>query len=223
MTDLNRYGYEIADLVLSDSACERMAEELPDVASGRGGVRNLIEHPTVAAMLRDPRFVRAISVPGLVAVKATLFDKTPEANWRVQWHQDRMIAVCERREIEGYGPWAMKDGVPHVEPPAAVLEEMLAVRVHLDACGPDNGPLRVIPGSHQRGKLSAEEIAKLALSGPIAQITLPQGALLLMRPLLVHASSPATEANHRRVLHLELAPRQIIEPLQWHRSVPLSF
>lgn len=210
-------------MVLSDSACERIAEELPEVASGRGGVRNLIDHPTVLAMCRDPRFARAVGVPGLVAVKATLFDKTPEANWRVQWHQDRMIAVRERREVEGYGPWAMKDGVPHVEPPAAVLEEMLAVRVHLDACGPESGPLRVIPSSHRRGKLSAEEIEHLAMTGPIAQVTLPQGALLLMRPLLVHASSPAAEAKHRRVLHLELASADAIKPLQWHRSVHLSW
>lgn len=221
MADLFRHGYTIAELVLSDSACDRIASALPEAGEGRGGVRNLIEHPTVTAMLRDRRFAAAMEVPGLVAVKATLFDKTPRTNWRVQWHQDRMIAVRERVETDGFSAWTVKNGVAHVEPPARVLEEMVAVRVHLDPCGPENGPLRVIPGSHRRGKLDAEEIARLAASGPIAELTLPQGALLVMRPLLVHASAPAVSPGHRRVLHIELAPRDAIAPLQWHSVVAL--
>ena len=221
MADLYRHGYTLAELVLSDSACERIAEMLPEVDDRRGGVRNLIEHPTVVAMIRSPKFAAAVGIPGLVAVKATLFDKTPESNWRVQWHQDRMIAVKERVDAEGFGAWTVKNGVPHVEPPARVLEEMVAVRVHLDASGPDNGPLRVIPGSHKRGKLPDEEIQKLAMSGPIAELTLPQGAMLLMRPLLVHASAPAVNATHRRVLHIELAPRHVIAPLAWHSAIAL--
>lgn len=190
MADLHRHGYAIADLVLSDSACERITESMPDVDRGRGGVRDLLEHPTVAAMVRDRRFIAAIESPGLIAVKATLFDKTVAANWRVQWHQDRVMKIGERR----------------IEPPVDVLEQMLAVRVHLDESGPDNGPLRVIPGSHRRGKLSDEEIATLSATGPIALLTIPRGALLLMRPLLVHASSPALAPGHRRVLHIDFAP-----------------
>lgn len=219
MADLFRHGYTIAELVLSDSACDRIVSSLPEVPEGRGGVRNLLDHPTVQAMLRDRRFAVAVEVPGLVAVKATLFDKTAESNWRVQWHQDRLIAVRERVETDGFGSWTTKNGVVHVDPPARVLEEMVAVRVHLDDCGPENGPLRVIPGSHRRGKLSAEEIARLAASGPIAELTLPQGALLVMRPLLVHSSAPAVSAVHRRVLHIELAPRDVIAPLRWHNAV----
>jgi hypothetical protein len=215
VADLFRHGYTIAELVLSDSACDRIVSALPEVSERRGGVRNLIEHPTVVAMLRDQRFARAIEIPGLVAVKATLFDKTPESNWRVQWHQDRLIAVRERVDADGFGPWTTKNGVVHVAPPARVLEEMIAVRVHLDDCGPENGPLRAIPGSHRRGKLTAEEIAKLAATGPIAELSVPRGALLVMRPLLVHASAPAVSASHRRVLHIELAPRDLIAPLQW--------
>lgn len=184
MTDLHRHGYEISDLVLSDGACERIAEDLPDVEAGRGGVRDLAGHPTVIAMMERIRF------PGLSMIKATLFDKTPQSNWRVQWHQDRVI----------------RKGAQRIEPPVNVLEEMVAVRVHLDPCGPENGPLRVIPGSHRRGILSADEIAKLAHAGPIAELTLPQGAVLFMKPLLVHASSPAVVPGHRRVLHIELAP-----------------
>jgi len=42
------------------------------------------------------------------------------------------IAVRERREAEGFGPWSEKEGVPHVQPPAEILEKMVAIRVHLD-------------------------------------------------------------------------------------------
>lgn len=219
MADLYRHGYAIADLVLSDSACERITSDLPDVDAQRGGVRNLIEHPNVVSMVRSPKFAAAIGIPGLVAVKATLFDKTPQSNWRVQWHQDRMIAVKERRDVEGFGPWAVKRGVTHVEPPVRVLEEMVAVRVHLDDCGPDSGPLRVIPRSHKLGKLSDEQIAELTANALMAELALPQGALLLMRPLLLHASPPAVHAGHRRVLHIELAPRDVIAPLEWWSAV----
>ena len=221
MADLYRHGYAIADLVLSDSACERIIADLPAVEEQRGGVRNLIDHPTVVSMVRSPKFAAAIGIPGLVAVKATLFDKTPESNWRVQWHQDRMIAVKERADVEGFGPWAVKRGVVHVEPPVRVLEEMVAVRVHLDDCGPDSGPLRVIPRSHKLGKLNDEQIAELTTNALMAELALPQGALLLMRPLLLHASLPAVQAGHRRVLHIELAPRDVIAPLEWWKAVAL--
>ena len=220
----DRKGYAIADLVLTASACEKIADALPAPDIGRGGVRNLLSAPIVQRLLAEPRFAAAVQelVDGpLVAVKATLFDKTPAANWRVQWHQDRVVAVRERRDLPEFGPWSVKDGVPHVEPPARVLERMVAARVHLDDCGPDNGPLRVIPGSHRRGKLSADELRDAAQRESSVELALPQGAILLMRPLLVHASSPSSSANHRRVLHIELAPEDAVAPLQWREAAAL--
>lgn len=204
-----RDGYAVGELVLTTGSCERIAAALPDAAGA--GVRNLLDDETVVRLVRDARFARAVAelvdLP-LAAVKATLFDKTPHANWRVQWHQDRMVAVKsgDRR----------KDGVPHVHPGRAVLERMVAVRIHLDDCGPDNGPLRVIPGSHRLGILADEELAAVVARGPQSIVTVPRGAMLFMRPLLVHASSPAETASHRRVLHIELAPPDLME---WHTAI----
>lgn len=225
MARFDRDGYAIADLVLSDSACERIIDEFPEISAGRGGVRDLIQSETVARVIQSPQLVRAIGEVAdgpFVAVKATLFDKTAGSNWRVQWHQDRVIAVRERLDVDGYGPWSVKNGVVHVEPPANILERMLAVRVQLDDCGPDNGPLRVIPRSHEQGKLSSDEIARVVATSAQVQLAVPRGSILFMRPLLVHASSPAVRAEHRRVLHIELAPPDAIRPLQWHHAVPLS-
>lgn len=219
MHPLERNGYAVADVVLAAAPCERIAASLPAAEALRGGVRNLLTHPTVTRLLAN---LGGIVGPGLVAVKATLFDKRADANWRVAWHQDRAIAVAERIEVDGYGPWSMKAGVIHVEPPTEVLAQMLAVRIHLDDCGPDHGPLRVLPATHRLGKLDADAIAQLAASRPFVELHLPQGAMLLMRPLLVHASPPANLPVQRRVLHIELAPPAAIAPLRWHATAPVG-
>ena len=224
MNDLETAGYAVAGIVLAQHQCDYAAASLPTVPAGRSGVRNLISHPTVAAFLQHEKLgglLWKLTGRDLVAVKATLFDKTPERNWRVQWHQDRAIAVKERMDVRGYGPWTSKAGTPYVDAPAEVLSQMIAVRVHLDDCGPENGPLLVIPGSHQQGTLGDEDLVKIAASGSFDEICVPKGAIVLMRPLLVHASRPAREASSRRVLHIELAPVEAISPLQWHTSVAL--
>src|SRR5215212_110676 len=221
VNDLDGAGYALADLVLSDQQCEHIAKSLPAVSGGRGGVRNLIIHPTVVRLLVHEalgRFLWSVVGREMVAVRATLFDKTVESNWRVQWHQDRAIAVKERMNVRGYGPWSTKSGLLHVEPPSEILAQMLAARIHLDPCGSENGPLRVVPGSHLLGKLADARIAEVVATNPLVELYAPQGAILLMRPLLLHSSSPARHTAHRRVLHVEFAPPEAISPLQWHTA-----
>jgi ectoine hydroxylase-related dioxygenase (phytanoyl-CoA dioxygenase family) len=225
MDDLDGDGYALADMVLAKHQCEHMASSLPAViGAGRGGIRNLITHPTVIQLLHHQRlgsYLWSVIGRDLVAVKATLFDKTTDSNWRAQWHQDCVIAVKERMQTSGYGSWSMKAGVLHAEAPAEVLSQMIAIRVHIDECGVDNGPLLAIPGSHRAGKLQADALAEVVAASPAVELYAPQGTLLLMRPLLVHSSSPARAPQHRRVLHIELAPPEAISPLQWHSAIPL--
>lgn len=226
MNDLDGDGYALADISLAADQCEYLASSLPDVAdSGRGGVRNLIFHPAVAALLRHKKLAACIwSVIGrdLVAVKATIFDKTPESNWHAAWHQDRLISVRERLDVGGYVAWRMKSGTLQVEPPAEVLAQMLAVRIHLDETGPANGPLHVVPGTHLLGKLTDAKLMQAVESRPHVELSVPRGGFLMMRPLLIHASPTATSPEHRRVLHIEFAPVDAISPLFWHAAVPLN-
>jgi ectoine hydroxylase-related dioxygenase (phytanoyl-CoA dioxygenase family) len=223
--DLDADGYAIGDIGLAEHQCAHLASSLPAViGAGHGGVRNLITHPTVVALLSHERlgkFLWTLIGRDLVAVKATLFDKTTEANWRVQWHQDRTVAVKERLDVQGYGPWSTKSGALHVEAPEEVLAQMLAIRIYLDECGPENGPLRVVRGSHHLGKLTAEDIEQVVADGPIMDLPVRRGGFLLMRPLLVHASAAARAPEHRRVLHIEFAPKEAISPLKWHETVTL--
>jgi ectoine hydroxylase-related dioxygenase (phytanoyl-CoA dioxygenase family) len=225
MENLEGDGYALADISLAADQCEYLASSLPAVAgSGRGGVRNLIFHPTVVALLHHRKlgaYLWSVIGRDLVAVKATLFDKTAEANWNAAWHQDRLIAVKERLDIGGYVSWRMKAGTLHVEPPAQVLAQMLALRIHLDDTRSGNGPLRVIPGTHRLGKLNESALRQAVTSRPHVELSVPKGGLLLMRPLLVHASPAAASPEHRRVLHIEFAPADAISPLYWHSAVQL--
>jgi hypothetical protein len=224
VANLRDSGYAVADLSLSEEQCEHIAAAIPSISSGRGGVRGLIDHPTVLQILRHPslgRFLWSTVGRELVAVKATLFDKTAESNWRMSWHQDRMIAVRERMNVEGFSAWSTKAGVAHVEPPVRVLEQMVAMRVHLDDSGTDHGPLWVIPGSHELGKIDEEDIPSIVGGHEPVELCVAKGAIVLMRPLLLHSSTPARVTGHRRVLHIELAPLEAISPLQWEQTIAI--
>jgi ectoine hydroxylase-related dioxygenase (phytanoyl-CoA dioxygenase family) len=150
-----------------------------------------------------------------------LFDKTSGANWKVVWHQDLTIAVAERRDVAGFGQWTEKDGIPHVQPPHCLLADMVAVRVHLDDCTLDDGPVRVIPGSHQRGRLGAHDIDQVRATRGEVVCVVPRGGVLAFHSLLLHASSRARKPVHRRVIHLEyVSARWCVLPggLEWHEN-----
>lgn len=149
------------------------------------------------------------------AVRGLFFDKVPGANWKVPWHQDLSIAVREEHQAEGFGPWSLKDGVTHVQPPASVLESMLTLRLHLDACPCENGALCVLPGSHLAGRLGASQIQQWREQVEERVCEVELGEILLMKPLLLHASSASTQPSHRRVLHIEWAARDLPAPLRW--------
>jgi ectoine hydroxylase-related dioxygenase (phytanoyl-CoA dioxygenase family) len=152
---------------------------------------------------------------GALAVRATLFDKTAGANWLVPWHQDLTICVQSRRDVPAYGPGTRKAGVWHVQPPASVLERMLSVRIHLDDCEESNGALRVLPGTHQLGRLNAVQIAEQERTAGSVSCVVSAGRVVVMRPLLVHASSAASKATHRRVIHIDYASGLLDDGLHW--------
>ncbi len=216
-------GWAITPPVLSDAQVNALRDEIAAVATdGRGGARNLLELPSIAA-LAIAQEVRAFVEPVLgesaFAVRALLFYKTPAANWKVVWHQDLTIPALAQAEVPGYGPWTEKAGVPHVQPPVSVLSEMLAVRLHLDPSAPDNGPVRVLDGTHRLGRLSGTQIDELRASEAETECVVAEGGILAFRPLLLHASAPALVPRHRRVIHIEYAAVELAPPLEWHRRV----
>ncbi len=191
--------------------------------NGTYAIRNLLEVvPEIAQLAGRPRIrqiVEAVLGSDAIPVRGILFDKTPGANWKVPMHQDLTIAVRERIEVPGFGPWTVKSGVLHVQPPVTVLEQMLSVRLHLDDCGASNGPLRVVRGTHTAGRLKTPAIDSLRQEGRITACVAREGDALVMRPLLLHSSAPSRRPGHRRVIHLDFAARPLPHGLAWATGV----
>ena len=211
-------GFAIVPRFLAEDELQILERAAPASLGASGGLRNLLDIPQVADLVESDHF-RALIDPivgaDAFAVRGILFDKTPAATWKVSWHQDLTIAVKKRIDAVDYGPWSEKAGVVHVQPPLAVLETMLAIRIHLDDSGVGNGPLRVLPGSHRAGKLRDAEIPEWRDRIQERVCLVPRGGALLMRPLLLHASSPALDASHRRVIHIEYAACRLPPGLEW--------
>jgi len=203
-------GFAVLSSVLdSDTVCQ-LGENLRagSLRRSKAGVRHALQNPAVAAIAHDPRLLtiaREVLGPRTAPFRATLFDKSPESNWLVVWHQDTALPLRKKQETPGWGPWSVKDGITYAHAPAGALAQILALRVHLDDSLARNGPLRVLPGTHTLGVLSDESIHELAARVPPADCLVSRGGILAMRPLIVHASSKSQSAIPRRVLHIEYA------------------
>ena len=149
-------------------------------------------------------------------VRAILFNKTPESNWFVTWHQDKTVTVSKQFQDENWNVWSVKEGVIHVQPPIELLENMVTIRLHLDAAPKENGCLKVIPRSHQLGLLTSEKINDVVASQEATYCEAKQGSALIMRPHLLHASSKSTLPINRRVLHLELSDWVLPSGVSWN-------
>jgi ectoine hydroxylase-related dioxygenase (phytanoyl-CoA dioxygenase family) len=222
--DLETAGYAVVDPALKSEAVDQLVNELARLdpvlrTSGRGGLRNVLRlAPSVLRVMQHPaisEIVHSTLGAGAFLVKGILFDKHPGSNWNVPWHQDLTVAVRAQTPAAGFGPWSVKAGVIHVQPPVPILERMLAVRLHLDDCGDDDGPLRVLPGSHRHGEIAGHSLRAARERYPEVTCTVSRGGILAMRPLLMHASSRAATATRRRVLHLEFAASELAERVTW--------
>lgn len=178
------------------------------ISRSRAGIRHLMANPTVAALASSDRLIeQAKEWLGGAAVpfRATLFEKSRRTNWLIPWHQDTAIPLTRRFDAAGWGPWSEKAGAIYSHAPAWALARVIALRVHLDTSHADNGPLRVVPGSHLGGVLTDRSVLEYASTHEQVECLSPRGGVIAMRPLLIHSSSKAQSSEVRRVLHLEYA------------------
>lgn len=225
---LDTRGFAIVHRLFDEETIEQLKQAVAQAEGALSerdgdvyGARNLL---ALSAVRGGARFLEDRLRPLLGnttrAVRAIFFDKTTRANWLVPWHQDLSVALRNRLECPGWTNWSLKGGVLHVQPPVAFLARMVAARIHLDDCPADNGALRVIPGSHTVGRLSRDEIHSAVATAPPCLITARSGDVLFMKPLLLHASSRASNPVHRRVLQIEFAPAgQLPSQLEWAETV----
>lgn len=148
-------------------------------------------------------------------VRAILFDKTPGTNWALGWHQDRTVTVRCRHDLPGWGPWSIKAGIQHVEPPFAVIERMVTLRIHLDPVPADNAPLMIAPGSHCLGRVPEPEVdLTVRRCGTVACLA-ERGDVWAYATPILHASAASNGHAHRRVLQVDFSADELPPPLAW--------
>jgi hypothetical protein len=215
---LERDGAVLVPGLLSEDQIEALRVLADEAVGERPGAR-LLGHADLVKVLspEGPIGALAANLTSAAArpVRAVMFDKTPEANWIVAWHQDRVIPVRKRLEVEGFGPWSIKDGILHVAPPFVVLQRMITIRIHLDPVDIGNAPLRVALGSHRLGRVSAEAAAREA-EALSEQICLARiGDVWAYSTPILHASERADPPRRRRVLQVDFADFELPGGLEW--------
>lgn len=210
-------GFALVPSLLSAAQCDEISQCLEAVNKPGAGTRLLLRETWCASLankLMAHPDVQAALPSRARAVQCTVFEKSAARNWLVPLHQDLSIPVRDRVDHPALSGWSEKEGVVFVHAPDNVLEQLLAVRVHLDNCSAEDGPLRVVPGSHRLGRVEPATAAQAVQTAAMA-ISARRGDALLMRPLVLHASSKASGSSLRRVLHFVFGPELLPFGLVW--------
>lgn len=212
-----RHGFASLRGLLDGAQCAQLIGQLPAITGP--GSRTLLAQAwcsNLARQMLGAETMAGILPAGHVAVQCTLFEKSEAVNWLVPVHQDLSVPVAQRTDAEGMRAWSQKEDGWYVQPQAAALEQLVALRVHLDDCGADDGPLYVVPGSHKQGVIPAQEASLLrAHEQPCLA---KAGDVLAMRPLLLHRSSKSNGASRRRVLHFLFGPASMPQGIEWREQ-----
>jgi ectoine hydroxylase-related dioxygenase (phytanoyl-CoA dioxygenase family) len=212
-------GFAILPGVFSEEHLDDLLQRIDKspLQRSRAGIRHALKLAPVADLAHHQTLIeisRRVLGERAFPYRATLFDKSRAANWLVVWHQDTALPLLSRREIPGWGPWSIKEGIQYAHAPSSALSQILALRISLDDSSAKNGPLRVLPGTHTLGVLSDDAIHELSQRASPNECVVPKGGILAMRPLLIHSSSKSQTEMPRRVLHIEYAASEsIADPL----------
>ena len=213
---VEKNGFAIIPEVLKADEVATLCKSLTalELPRSRAGIRHLLRNPVVTQAANDIRLLgiaRSALSDDAFPFRATLFDKSPDSNWLITWHQDTALPLQEKHETRGWGSWSIKDGIYYAHAPAVVLEKVLALRLHLDDSTEKNGPLRVLPGTHKKGVLLDSEVEEVVPSTMPVSCVVNRGGIIVMRPLVIHASSKSNSEIPRRVLHIEYATQIAVQ------------
>lgn len=217
-------GYHLIQNAFIDKDVVTLIEEMSifDDKINNYGIRDLMNKVPMVKDLANssPLLLIAKEILGDKAkpIRSVFFDKVPNANWNVAWHQDTSIVVKEKIETAGFNKWREKEGVPHVEPPEKYLSSILTLRIHLDTTNKKNGVLRVVSGSHSDGRVKSDKLIEIVENSEIIDCNANPGDVLLMSPLLFHSSRKAIEPSHRRIIHIEYSAMSLPESMEWYEN-----
>lgn len=154
-------------------------------------------------------------LPGARPVRVVAFNKAEDNNWTLPWHQDRVLALQVRADVDGFVNWTRKSEIWHAEPPTELLANMLFARVHLDQASEENGCLRLALGTHARGKIAASDVEEIASKAPQEDCVAARGDVLLAKALILHRSSPSRSNAPRRAIRIDYCNEALPAPLAW--------
>jgi len=217
-------GYTVIQDFLSDDDVGDLTRKIIPLIEANAGTRRLLSLPWCAEFaerIRTDQRLQPLLPNASQAVQCTLFTKSPANNWLVALHQDLSIPVADRVDSPTYTGWSQKEGDLFVQPPHALLKQLVAIRLHLDDCDERSGALRVVPGSHRLGRLSSNDALGERERRGERPVLVARGGAMAMSPLLLHASSKTTSALPRRVVHFLFGPAALPDGLHWpQRSQP---
>jgi ectoine hydroxylase-related dioxygenase (phytanoyl-CoA dioxygenase family) len=219
---LDADGFATISQVLTQDECNRLLSLPFELDAASAGSRCLLQQPwcrDLVAQLQAHPQIAAVLPEDAVAVQCTYFEKSLSRNWLVPIHQDLSIPVAARVEHPALRGWSEKEGSLYVQPPAELLEQLVAIRLHRDPCTEVDGPLQFIAGSHTQGRIDGEQAAQWRRTHPVVTCALERGDALLMRPLTLHASSKTSGTSLRRVLHFVFGPATLPYGLRWQNPV----
>lgn len=157
--------------------------------------------------------VRTLFGDDFFTVKSIYFDKPETSNWYVAYHQDLTISVDKKIELNGFGPWTVKQNQFAVQPPLEILKNIFTIRIHLDDTNEENGALKVVPGSHAKDIYRPEKIDWSVEKEVSCNVN--KGGIMIMKPLLLHSSARTTNNKKRRVIHIEFSNQELPAELNW--------
>ena len=227
-----RDGFAVIDDVFSTKEIGSILQAISQVDTTKPTFRKtadlfairqfLKEVPETKELIFTERLVAIISQlfgDGYFLTKSIYFDKPEQSNWFVAYHQDLTISVDQKHDVEGFGPWTTKQNQFAVQPPLDILESNFSIRIHLDDTDENNGALKVVPKSHLRGVYRPETIDWTKERETVCKVK--KGGIMIMKPLLLHASNRTTNNNKRRVIHLEFSNRSLPDILKWSEKESL--
>ena len=224
--EISEKGYAIVEDLFNDSEIENIASIINGTDTSNPTFRKSIdlfairqflkEVPGIAPMIFTDKFnsiINELFGQDYFVVKSIYFDKPGESNWFVAYHQDLTISVDTKIEITGYSGWTVRQNQYAVQPPIDILEDNFTVRIHLDDTNECNGALKVVRGSHLKGIYRPENIDWSIETEDICSVN--HGGVMIMRPLLLHASERTTNNEKRRVIHIEYSRTKLPDEINW--------
>lgn len=214
-------GFHISPVLFAPSRLAALSALVDALSIDNPGARYLLALPfcrQLADEVHSHPAIAALVATDSVAIQCTYFEKSAGRNWLVPLHQDLSVPVQNRTDDARLRAWSNKADGMYVQPPVSLLEQLVAVRVHLDDCGENDGPLRIVPASFNKGRLDDAQVSALRAEHGERVCIVAAGAALVMKPLCLHASSKSTGSSRRRVLHFLFGPPEPGFGLAWRAS-----